>query len=82
MRQDGSPWGKRPVRTVYAYAQMEIKLAVELSRCAALLTGAGRPAPGIEAVTRAALEAGACVRRSQTAGAPVWSFGLVVSAGS
>jgi hypothetical protein len=31
---------------------------VELSRCAALLIGAGRPAPGIEAVTRAALEAG------------------------
>src|ERR1039457_6088643 len=58
MRLDGSPWGERPVRTVYQYAQMETKLAVELSRCAALLIGAARPAPGIEAVTRASLEAG------------------------
>jgi hypothetical protein len=58
VRLDGSPWGDRPVRTTYAYAQMEIKLAVEHSRCAALLMGAARPAPGIEAVTRAALEAG------------------------
>src|ERR1700729_87924 len=23
VRLDGSPWGERPVRTVYAYAQME-----------------------------------------------------------
>jgi hypothetical protein len=37
---------------------METKLAVEMSRRAALLIGARRPAPGIEAVTRAALEAG------------------------
>jgi hypothetical protein len=58
VRLDGSPWGDRPVRTAYAYAQMEIKLAVEHSRCAALLIGSARPAPGIEAVTRAALEAG------------------------
>jgi hypothetical protein len=58
MRQDGSPWGDRPIRTVYAYSQMEIKLTVELSRCAALLIGASRPAPGIETVARAALEAG------------------------
>lgn len=58
MRLDDTPWGERPVRTAYAYAQMETKLAVELSRCAALLIGAGRPAPGIEAETRASLEAG------------------------
>jgi hypothetical protein len=31
VRQDGSPWGERPVRTVYAYAQMEIKLVMGLS---------------------------------------------------
>jgi len=61
VRLDGSPWGERPVRTVYQYAQMETKLAVELSRCAALLIGAARPAPGIEAVTRASLEAGSVV---------------------
>jgi hypothetical protein len=58
VRQDGTRWGDRPVRTAYAYAQMATKLAVEMSRCAALLIGAGRPAPGIEAETRAALEAG------------------------
>jgi hypothetical protein len=58
LKQDGTPWGDRPVRTVYQYAQMATKLAVEMSRCAALLIGAGRPAPGIEAETRAALEAG------------------------
>ena len=40
---------------------METKLAVELSRCAALLIGAARPAPGVEAVTRASLEAGSVV---------------------
>ena len=37
---------------------METKLTAEMARCAALLIGAGRPAPGIEAVTRAGLEAG------------------------
>lgn len=37
---------------------MATKLAAEFSRCAALLIGAGRPAPGIETETRAALEAG------------------------
>ena len=58
VRHDGAPWGDRPIRTAYAYAQMATKIAVEMSRCAALLIGAGRPAPGIEAVTRAALEAG------------------------
>jgi hypothetical protein len=61
VRLDGSPWGERPVRTACAYAQMETKLTVELSRCAALLIGAARPAPGIEAVTRASLEAGSVV---------------------
>jgi hypothetical protein len=61
VRLDGSPWGERPVRTAYAYAQMETKLTVELSRCAALLIRAERPAPGIEAVTRASLEAGSVV---------------------
>ena len=58
VRQDGTPWGDRPIRTVYQYAQMATKLAVEMSRCVALLIGAGRPPPGIEAETRAALEAG------------------------
>src|SRR5258705_7111052 len=59
VRLDGSPWGERPVRSAYQYAQMETKLTVELSRCVALLIGAARPAPGIEAVARASLEAGA-----------------------
>ena len=58
VRQDGTPWGDRPVRTVYAYAQMATKLAAEFSRCAALVIGAGRPAPGIETEVRSALEAG------------------------
>ncbi len=58
VRQDGTPWGDRPIRTGYQYAQMATKLAVEMSRCVALLIGAVRPAPGIEAETRAALEAG------------------------
>lgn len=57
-RLDGTPWGDRPVRTAYAYAQMATKLAVEFSRCAALLIGSDRPAPGIETETRSALEAG------------------------
>jgi hypothetical protein len=58
IRLDGTPWGDRPVRTVYAYAQMVTKLAAEFSRCAALLIGADRPPPGIETVTRSSLEAG------------------------
>ena len=58
VRQDGTPWGDRPVRTAYAYAQMATKLAVEFSRCAALIIGADRPAPGIETEVRSALEAG------------------------
>lgn len=58
VRVDGTPWGDRPVRTAYQCAQMATKLAVELSRCTALLIGARRPAPGIEAETRASLEAG------------------------
>jgi phage host-nuclease inhibitor protein Gam len=58
IRADGTSWGDRPVRTSCQYAQMATKMAVELSRCAALLIGAGRAAPGIEAGTRASLEAG------------------------
>jgi hypothetical protein len=58
VRQDGTPWGDRPVRTAYAYAQMATKLAAEFSRCAALVIGAARPAPGIETEVRSALEAG------------------------
>ena len=61
MRLDGSPWGERPVRTAYRYAQMATKLTVEMSRCVGLLVGVGRPAPGIEAVTRASLEADSVV---------------------
>lgn len=57
-RLDSAPWGDRPVRTAYQYAQMATKLAAEFSRCAGLLIGVGRPAPGIETETRAALEAG------------------------
>ena len=47
-RLDGSPWGERPVRTVYQFVQMETKLTVEMLRCVAVLIGSGRPAPGIE----------------------------------
>jgi len=57
-RLDGTPWGDRPVRTAYQYAQMTTKLAAEFSRCVALVIEAGRPAPGIETETRSALEAG------------------------
>jgi hypothetical protein len=57
-RLDGSPWGDRPVRAVYAYAQMATKLTAEFSRCAGLLIGADRPAPGIETEVQPALEAG------------------------
>ena len=60
-RLDGSPWGERPIRTVYQFAQMETKLTVEMSRCVALLISSGRPTPGIETVSRAALEAGSVV---------------------
>ncbi len=31
--------GDRPVRTAYQYAQMAAKMAVEMSRCTALLIG-------------------------------------------
>ena len=58
VRQDGTPRGDHPVRTAYAYAQMATKLAAEFSRCAALVIGADRPAPGIETKVRSALEAG------------------------
>jgi hypothetical protein len=57
-RLDGTPWGDRPVRSAYQHAQMATKLAAEFSRCAALVIGEGRPAPGIETETRSALEAG------------------------
>jgi hypothetical protein len=40
---------------------METKLTVEMARCVALLIGAGRPAPGIETVARASLEASSVV---------------------
>lgn len=60
-RLDGSPWGERPVRTVYQFVQMETKLTVEMLRCVAVLIGSGRPAPGIETVSRASLEAGSVV---------------------
>jgi len=42
---------------------MAAKLAVEMSLCAALLIGVGRPVPGIEADTRAAPEAGSAAWR-------------------
>jgi len=58
MKADGTPWGDRPVSTAYAYAQMATKLAIEYARCAALLIGTDRPAPGIETETRSTLEAG------------------------
>ncbi len=48
----------RPVCTACQYAQMAAKMAVDMSRCAALLIGEGRTAPSIETETRAALETG------------------------
>ena len=50
--------GDRPACTAYQCAQMMAKMAVDMSRCAALLIGAGRTAQGIETETRAALETG------------------------
>jgi len=43
--RDGSPWGERPVRTVYQFAQMATKYTIEMSRCIALLVGARRAGP-------------------------------------
>jgi hypothetical protein len=60
-RLGGSPWGERPVRTVYQLAQMATKYTVEMSRCVASLVGATRPAPGIEVLTRSSLEAASVV---------------------
>jgi hypothetical protein len=57
VRADGSPWGERPTRTVFQLGQMQMKMVVEYARSAALLVAAERPPPGIEVVTRAALEA-------------------------
>lgn len=56
-RKDGTPWGGRPVRTVYQYALMATKYTVEMARCIAPLVRSERPAPGIEALTRTSLEA-------------------------
>lgn len=60
-RSDGSPWGDRPVRSAYQLAQMATKYTVEMARCIGPLVGAGRPAPGIEALTRTSLEAASVV---------------------
>lgn len=57
-RADGSPWGDRPIRTAYAYAQMATKITVEMTRCVGTLVGSGRPSPGVESLTRTSLEAG------------------------
>jgi hypothetical protein len=60
-RQDGTPWGDRPVRTAYQLAQMATKYTVEMSRCIVPLVRAARPAPGIEALTRTSLEGASVV---------------------
>jgi len=59
--RDGSPWGERPVLSVYQLAQMATKYTIEMARCIALLVGASRPAPGIEVLTRSSLEAASVV---------------------
>jgi hypothetical protein len=61
IRLDGSPWGERPIRSVYQLGQMATKLTAEMARCIAPLVGSARPAPGIEALTRASLESGSVV---------------------
>ncbi|GAA5189523.1 hypothetical protein GCM10023346_04300 [Arthrobacter gyeryongensis] len=60
-RPDGNLWGERPVRTAYQLGQMATKFTVEMARCMAPLVRAGRPAPGVEALTRTSLEAGSVV---------------------
>ena len=55
-RLDGTPWGERPIRTVYQYAQMATKFAAEMSQCVADLLAPDRPPPGLETLTRGALE--------------------------
>jgi hypothetical protein len=57
MRADGSPWGDRPVRTVFQLAQMATKYTVEMARSVSVLIEAHRPAPAIEVVVRSSLEA-------------------------
>ena len=60
-KQDGTPWGDRPVRTAYQLGQMATKYTVEMSRCIVPLVLAARPAPGIEALTRTSLEGASVV---------------------
>jgi len=57
VRQDGLPWGDRPVRTVYQLVQMAAKYTIEMTRSVALLIRDERPAPPIESLTRTSLEA-------------------------
>lgn len=61
LRQDGNPWGERPVRTVYQYGHMALMYAVEMALCMAPLVRTPRPAPGIESLTRTSLEAASIV---------------------
>jgi len=60
-RADGSPWGDRPVRSVYQLAQMATKYTIEMARCIAVLVGVARPVPAIEVLTRSSLEAASIV---------------------
>ena len=60
-RADGSPWGDRPVRSVYQLAQMSTKYTIEMARCIAMLVGVVRPAPATEVLTRSSLEAASIV---------------------
>jgi hypothetical protein len=57
VRADGTPWGDRPIRTVYQFAQMATKYTAELGRCVAALLAPDRPPPAVEVLTRSALEA-------------------------
>jgi hypothetical protein len=60
-RADESPWGDRPVHSVYQLAQMATKYTIEMARCIAMLVGVARPAPAIEVLTRSSLEAASIV---------------------
>jgi hypothetical protein len=57
VRLDGSPWGDRPVRTVYQCVQMATKYTVEMARCVSAVLTPNRPSPGLEVLTRSSLEA-------------------------
>lgn len=57
VRADGTPWGVRPIRTVYQFAQMATKFTTEMARCVAALLAPDRPPPALEVLTRSALEA-------------------------